>query len=236
MDKRILWSIIVVLAIAVTWLATHPRPSADADQTASASESPAAHMALSADAHPTSPGDGINSSAEAAAKTGGTPPNALASPVTALAPAAGSAAATGDALPIDTSPGFEYLDTPVPETNSLWPILRRHQQLQSEPRDDAWAPRMEDALRTGIQDFLTAQGFDTQRIELPVIECRSNGCEIQAVGYPEDLGKSPADLQRIFPSLLKGDLGNELHEFSALHRSRNDHRVLILVHLSRKTT
>lgn len=95
---------------------------------------------------------------------------------------------------------------------------------------------MESALRHGIQDSLTAKGYDTQRIELPVVECRTNGCEIQALSYPEDLRAHVADLQMIVPALLRGNLGNELENFSAVHNSRADGRLTILVHLSRKRT
>ena len=230
MDKRILWSVVIVLSVAVVWLASRQNLPAAAEQTQTASPTVSP---------PRSP-DGASAAADStsAALTPAGADSTLATPVSvSTRPAADPVlmSATGAALPIDVSPGFEYVNTPVPETNGLWPILRRHQLLQSEARDDTWAPMMEVALRHGIQDALTEKGYDTQRIELPVVECRSNGCEIQAVGYTDDLGgKHDVDLQRIVPALLKGNLGNELENFSALHRTRADGRMTVLVHLSRK--
>jgi hypothetical protein len=149
------------------------------------------------------------------------------------------APAVVEALPIDVSPGFEFLDTPASEmsdTNGMWPYWRRHQQLQSEARDEAWAPRMEAALRGGIQNALSARGLDAQRIELPVVECRSTGCEIQAVGYPEDNLQEGADLQLILPELLKGGLEHEIDMagYGLMMSSREDQRLTYLAHLPRK--
>jgi hypothetical protein len=95
---------------------------------------------------------------------------------------------------------------------------------------------MEAALRDGIQDSLSARGLDTQRIELPVVECRTNGCEIQALGYVEDNGKPGVDLQLILPSLLAGSLGSEfdLDQYSGQLSSRPDRRITFLTHLPRK--
>jgi hypothetical protein len=122
------------------------------------------------------------------------------------------------------------------DTDSMWSPWRRHQQLQSEARDEAWAPRMEAALRSGIQDTLTARGLDTQRIELPVVECRTNGCEIQGVGYSEDNLKPDVDLQLILPSLLRGSLAGEfdMDSFGMLMSSRPDQRITFLAQLPRK--
>jgi hypothetical protein len=118
----------------------------------------------------------------------------------------------------------------------MWPHWRRHQQLQRDPRDEAWAPRMEAALRSGIQDSLTAHGFDTQRIELPVVECRTNGCEIQAVGYSEDNSKPGVDLQLVLPSLLRSSLASEfdMEASSLMMSSRPDRRVTFLAQWPRK--
>jgi hypothetical protein len=151
--------------------------------------------------------------------------------------ASSSPQAMGEALPIDVSPGFEYLSKPASEmtdTDAMWSQWRRHQKLQSEPREESWAPRMEAALRGGIQDSLTARGLDTQRIELPVVECRTNGCEIQAVGYYEDIKKPGVDLQLILPSLLTGSLGNEFDGYSLMMSSRPDGRTTFLAQLPRK--
>jgi hypothetical protein len=143
----------------------------------------------------------------------------------------------GETVPIDVFPGFEYLNKSAAEmtdTDGMWPTWRRHQQLQSESRDEAWAPRMETALRSAIQDSLVAKGFDTQRIELPVVECRTTGCEIQAVSYSQDVGRTPADLQKIVPDLLKGSLAGEFESFILMHRPLPDQRIGVLAHLPRK--
>jgi hypothetical protein len=143
------------------------------------------------------------------------------------------------ALPIDVSPGFEYLAKPateVDDTDSQWTQWRRHQQLQSEPRDDDWAPRMEAEFRRGIQDSLTSAGLDTQRIELSVLECRSHGCEIQAVGYAVDNMNPKADLQFIVQTLLRGPMGDEFERqgFTVSMGPRPDGRIQFLVQVPRK--
>ena len=95
---------------------------------------------------------------------------------------------------------------------------------------------MEAALRNGIQDSLTVRGLDTQRIELPVVECRTNGCEIQAVGDSEDNRKPGADLQLILPSLLRGSLGSEfdMEGYRLMMSSRSDRRITFLAQWPRK--
>ena len=158
--------------------------------------------------------------------------------VSSPAPMTPTTPTTGEALPIDVSPGFEYLSKPAAEMNDSdggWFVWRRHQQLQSESRDEAWAPRMEAALRNGIQDSLTALGFDTQRIELPVVECRTTGCEIQAVGYPGDQKKG-VDIQLLLPPLLQGSLAGEfdLDDRSMIFGVRQDQRLIVLTQLGRK--
>lgn len=117
----------------------------------------------------------------------------------------------------------------------MWSPWRRHQQLESEPRDDTWAPRMEAALRRGIEGALTARGLDTERIELPVVECRTSGCEIQAVGYAMDNMKPGVDFQDILPALLKGSLGSEfdLAGFSLMVSPRADGRLTFLALMPR---
>ena len=139
--------------------------------------------------------------------------------------------------PIEVSPGFEFLSTPdMDDTDGRYPQWRRHQQLQSEMRDPTWAPRVEAALRNGIEDALTAQGFDTQRIVLPVVECRSTGCEIQALQYPADSMKNGADLQLILPPVLSDILRSEIDPdgTNMLLSTRPDERRAIFVELRRK--
>jgi hypothetical protein len=139
--------------------------------------------------------------------------------------------------PIEVSPGFEFLSTPdMDDTDGRYLQWRRHQQLQSEMRDPTWAPRVEAALRNGIEDALTAQGFDTQRIVLPVVECRSTGCEIQALQYPADSMKNGADLQLILPPVLSDILGSEIDPdgTNMLLSTRPDERRAIFVELRRK--
>lgn len=188
--------------------------------------------------------------AEAESPSAATPESAT--PAAAdRAPAASPAAATNEPAaptsppasadhPIDVSPGFEYLSSPagiIRDTDPRWSNWRRHQVLQIELRDESWAPRMEDSLRKTVEDALTARGLDTQRIELPVIECRTNACEIQAVGWNEDSRPGGYDLQRILFDALAGNLATDINrdEFSIMMTSRqSDDRVLFLVHLPRK--
>lgn len=145
----------------------------------------------------------------------------------------------GAALPIDVSPGFEYLSKPASEmkdTDGMWGPWRRHQKLSSEPRDEEWAPRMEAALRGGIEGRLMARGMDPHHFELPVIECRTNACEIQGIGYQGDGAKGAFDLQDAVNEVLAGVLGSEfdLDERSAVMTSRPDTRVTYLLWLPRK--
>jgi hypothetical protein len=143
------------------------------------------------------------------------------------------------ALPIDVSPGFEFLVRPAREmsdTDPQWTTWRRHQQLESEPRDDNWAPRMETEILRGIEDSLTAAGLDTQRVELPVLECRTHGCEIQAVGYQADNRNPKADFQIIVQSVLRERLGDEfeLQGLMVDMSIRPDGRIVFLVQVPRK--
>ena len=115
-------------------------------------------------------------------------------------------------MPIDVSPGFEFLNKSASEmkdTDGQWPNWRHHQQLQSEPRDETWAPRIEAALRAAFQRSLTAAGFDPKQVELLVVECRTTGCEIQAGGYLADDGSLGADFNAIYFRVLSGPLGAE---------------------------
>lgn len=171
-------------------------------------------------------------------------------PATATAPAATAdpkVAATAPngavtaAQPIDVTPGFEFLAEPpgkFTDTDWEWTLWRRHQQLQSEPRDPSWSERMERELRAGIQGELTSHGYDTQRVELPLVECRTTGCEIQALGYPQDNMKQGVNLQTILPKLLMGPLAGEFDEskFSAFMSSTPEDRLTYLVSLPRKKT
>jgi hypothetical protein len=142
-------------------------------------------------------------------------------------------------LPIDVSPGFEYLSRPageMKETDADWSTWRRHQLLESQARDAVWAPRMETEFRNGIQDSLTAAGLDRQRIELAVVECRSTGCEIQAVGYPEDNRNENADPQMIVPRLVRDRMGTEfdMQQYSMRMSFRPDGRLVYLFQLQRR--
>jgi hypothetical protein len=146
---------------------------------------------------------------------------------------------TGETLPIDVAPGFENLKKPLAEMKETDPERHevvRHKELESEPRDEAWAPRIESALTGAIQDSLTAQGLETQRIELHVVECRRSGCEIQAVGYAEDNGKPGVDLQFIIFQIMQSSLGNEFDRdaLAMSLRTRPDGRIGFLVFLTRK--
>ena len=89
----------------------------------------------------------------------------------------------------------------------MWSPWRRHQQLESEARYETWAPQMEAALRGGIEEALTMRGLDTQRIELPVVECRTKACEIQAVGNAMDNMKPGVDFQDNLPAMRAGNCG-----------------------------
>jgi hypothetical protein len=231
MSKPIYWAIGAGVLLAVVWVAIRnqePEPTGPVSEV-TAEQAPASLPNSSDEEKP-----------EVSTRTRGTPSSAP--EVTSSASAAATAPSTaGNAIPIDVSPGFEYLSKPAAEmkdTSSNWGPWRRHQKLASEPRDEAWAQQVEVALRNGIQAALTAKGLDTQRIELPVVECRTTGCEIQAIGYVQDSQNGGFDFQEVLNGLLRGPLGNEfnLDETSYMMTSRPDNRVTFLTHLPRKET
>jgi hypothetical protein len=153
-------------------------------------------------------------------------------------PVSASTEVRAASVPIDISPGFERFLAPDKEPSDLSPAvmtLRQHRKLQTEARDDAWANGVEHDIRSLVEKELTAMGFDTHRIELPVLDCRSTGCEIQAIGYPEDT-RARKDLQFIMPKLFAGPRGAELDRdsFSMMVSSLPDGRAGFLVFLWRK--
>ncbi len=142
-----------------------------------------------------------------------------------------------NALPIDVTPGFELLKTKassLKDTDPTKSLLLRHEELRNQPRDPAWSERMEAALRQGIQDSLTAHGVDTQRVELPVVECRTTGCEIQAIGFREDNAKKGVGIQMIVPALLMGPLHSELDNPLGRMSSLPDGRLSYIMLLGRR--
>lgn len=233
MDRRIVFSIVGVALIGLgLWLTTRTGQDETEVPQALRQESTRSIVSEPAQAAAHAAVDAGRLSAEAPESPGepaGAAPTAVNPPPQAA----------GGPLPIDVSPGFEFLSKPSAEmkdTDPMWTHWRRHQQLESEPVDETWAPRMEAALRAGVEQALTARGLDTQRIELPVVECRTNGCEIQAVGYAMDNMKPGVDFQDILPSLLRGTLEGEfdLSGFSLLVSSRADGRLIFLATMPRK--
>ncbi len=185
MSKPIYWAIGAVLALAIVWVVTQENESLPEAKAADASAVAQTVMPMkshSGDVAAANEGKRGNSGTPTAANelansTRGSPPT----------PAANSA------LPLDVTPGFELLSTKassLKDTDPMKPLLLRHEELQDQHRDPGWSELMEDALRNGIQDSLTARGLDTQRVELPMVECRATGCEIQAIGFREEQWES----------------------------------------------
>jgi hypothetical protein len=111
-----------------------------------------------------------------------------------------------DRAPIDISPGFESVLAPIAEPADTDPQsvpVRRHRKLQAEPRDEPWASHTESDIRAHVQEEVVAHGGDPHRLELVVVECRTSGCERQAIGYPEDNLKEGRDLQLILPKMMR---------------------------------
>jgi len=232
MSKPVVFSIAGVAAIGVVvWLAMRAGdPGAPAVKAAADTLAPATRV------HPENSASVDGSSAPSATAQPAAEP---AAPLAVKQDGVALPDSRSAALPIDVSPGFEYLAKPAAEmsdTDSQWTLWRRHQQLQSEPRDDSWAPRMEAEFRRGIEDALTAAGLDTQRIELPVVECRTRGCEMQAVGYSADNRNPKADFQIIVLSLLREKMGDEfdLQGVILSMSPRSDGRIAFLVQVPRK--
>lgn len=141
------------------------------------------------------------------------------------------------ALPIDVTPGFELLATrtsSLKDTDPRKPLLLRHEELQAEPRDPAWSPQMEATLLKGFQDLLTEAGVDIHRVELPVVECRRSGCEIQAIGFREDVKDKNTNIQLIVARMLAGPLRSELESPFGTMSKLPDGRVGYIVLLNRR--
>lgn len=221
MSKPIYWAIGAGVVLAIVWfISREDEATCSADAAVSV---PAANAE----------GDRANASAKPV----------ISAQQEAIAPVVGAGSPkpqsiNEDAHNIAVAPGFELLSkgaNTMKDIDPLRPIVRRHEQLQDEPRDEVWSERMEAALRGGIQDSLTAKGLDTQRVELPVVECRTTGCEIQALAYPEDNGKEGVDLQRILPTLVFGPLKGEFETFPSMFMGdRSDGRTTVIVYLARK--
>jgi hypothetical protein len=231
MDRRVAFLISGVTVLgALVWLTTRIRPNESEVRQSPPRDLAESTAPVPAAANP--PISAVRTSEDAPASPGY---DAAAVPIAANQ----SAHAAGGPLQIDVSPGFEFLDrTPaeMKDTDPMWSSWRRHQQLESETRDEALAPRMEAALRDGVEDALTMRGFDTQRIELPVVECRTNACEIQAVGYAIDNMKPGVDFQSVLAAVLRGNLGSEfdLAGFGLLMSPRADGRLTFLALIPRK--
>ncbi|HEU4779567.1 MAG TPA: hypothetical protein VFS58_06750 [Steroidobacteraceae bacterium] len=226
MDRRIVLAIAGMAAVAtVVWLTTR------IDKPDSAAEPALSSTMVSVTPEPTSAPATVGSSTMSTAPR----PTVPASGLGATSPTQ----SMGEVLPIDVSPGFEYLRTPAAEmkdTDARWTKWNQHQKLQSEPRDEAWASRIEVELRNGIQNRLTAAGYDSQRIELPVVACRTTGCEIQAVGYGEDATNSNADFRSLLRATLGGPLGGEFEmgKLAVNMKPSPDGRIQFFVILPRK--
>lgn len=140
---------------------------------------------------------------------------------------------------IDVTPGFEaYLaETATGADSGVGALLaQQHKQLNKQPRDEAWADRMEREMREYVQNRLIQQKLDPQRIELSVIDCRTAGCEVQAIGRPEDSGNPQRDFQFFVRGMTEGPLYSELDSKSAMTLSFSlpDGRVGYLTFLERK--
>ncbi|HEV7608540.1 MAG TPA: hypothetical protein VGO61_14440 [Steroidobacteraceae bacterium] len=207
------------LALAIFWLAMRDRAPLPVGQSPSASA--VAQSAPVADAsQPASPG-----------------PLTVPRELVNAASEVPSAPNASSALPIDVTPGFEMLNTKtssLKNTDPRKPLLFRHEELQEQPRDAAWSEQMESTLRNGIQDSLTAHGVDAQRVELPVVECRATGCEIQAIGFREDISKAGVGFQMIVSALLMGPLNSELDNPHGTMSRLPDGRVSYIVLLGRR--
>ena len=80
---------------------------------------------------------------------------------------------------------------PIPVPGDFAGIVERegrlsefHERLEREPKDPEWAQPLEREL----EDFLN-ELLDTSLVTLKLIECRSDSCEILAVGYGEEATK-----------------------------------------------
>ena len=153
-------------------------------------------------------------------------------PVPEFPEPAGASASSKAAIPI--TPGFEDLLEPSPRTRSRSPsaTLERHGSLLAEARDEEWAQRIESTIRSFIESRRAADGADTHRIELPVIECRMTLCEVQAIGTASD-ANSPLNVQSLASQMVQGPLASEFGDSSTESFGLPDGRVGYLVFLTR---
>jgi hypothetical protein len=215
MAKPIYWAFGVILALAAVWVAGRKDDSAPAVSDATQT--------------PTAP------------RTRSVTPLA-ADPASTDVPSGTSPASpheVGNAPPIDITPGFDLLlqkSSEMDETDMRRAMVVRHEQLQSEPRDANWSERVEAELRKGIEDSLLAKNLDTKRVDITVLECRTSGCEIQALGYKEDNIRDGVDLQTIIPRLmLQSPVGQEFeNNLLGMMNEHNDGRIAFLYLLPRK--
>src|SRR5882672_9075794 len=121
MDKRIVGAIAgAAVVLAAVWLTTRVGEPGAAEQASSASTTVSVTP---------------QSTERASAPNGSPPESAAARPTVssegpATQPGVASPPEAGEALPIDVSPGFEYLGKPaaqMKDTDSMWPNWRRHQ-------------------------------------------------------------------------------------------------------------
>ncbi len=150
------------------------------------------------------------------------------------------AQASPDAPPaVDVAPGFESIlspDTDWADTDPRSIPVRQHRRLELEARDEAWSGRVEAGIRDSVQQELVAQGADTHRLEMPVVECRTTGCEIQAIGYAEDSLKEGHDLQFILPRIVNGAMASDIDpkKISMMVTSLPNDRLGFIAFLPRK--
>ena len=229
MTKPTYWAIGVGLALAIVWITmrkNEPPPAGPAPDARVETQSVAPEKLQSGDV---AAADSIKPENPGAPTAPGKLSNiSSASPPTPT---------TDSALPIDVTPGFEFLNTntgSLKDTDPTKPLLLRHEELQAQPRDPGWSEPMESTLRKGIQDSLTTRSLDTHRVELPVVECRATGCEIQAIGFREDIAKQGVGFQSIVAALLMGPLNSELDNPHGTMRSLPDGRVGYIVLLARR--
>lgn len=101
-----------------------------------------------------------------------------------------------------------------------------HDLIEAEPRDDAWAYYVEAQIQAYLDKTAIPQG-----IEVPIIQCRSTWCEIQAFLYGESQRKN-------WHNLLSGMSSEafwiEFSGTSTYSTSVNDNKSATFVFLERK--
>jgi hypothetical protein len=178
-------------------------------------------------------GDGLSIASTRADATR-PPPEPPAAPLPGPVKAVADAEQHLGTIPITA--GFEQILIRRPDSGAIPnPAADLHARISAEGRDAAWADRAEDEIRTYVDGYFDQHGLDRHSIGLNVVHCGATLCEIQAQGYPDDIGHSVGDWQRVVPELMQGPFAQDFSKHDVLTTvfTLQDNRVGYVTYLTR---